>query len=116
MIQHKYGEFSDEQFEQAKIFVRKQIFTLLLYADPKLKEKYKNYDVNKAFDTILHKLGGMNSILREPPELVRILSILEAAWMEYQKTEFDFLRYRSLVLEAGNVVLKIKQNDSEEVE
>ena len=66
-----------------------------------------------AFDSFLHKLGGMNSILREPPELVRVISMLEAAWKIYQEPEFDFKRYRALVLEAGNVVLKIK---SEEVE
>lgn len=115
MIEHKYGEFAEDQFEEAVIFVRKQIFTLLLYADPKLQEKYKNYDVNKAFDTFLHKLGGMNSILREPPELVRVISILEAAWKVYQEPEFDFKRYRALVLEAGNVILRVGQR-SEEVE
>ena len=107
MIEYKYGEFADGQFEQAKTFARKQIFSLLLYADPKLQEEYKNYDLNKAFDTILHKLGGMNSLLGEPPELVRIMSMLEAAWIEYKKPQFDFKTYRKLILEAGNVVLKI---------
>lgn len=107
MVSYKYGEFTDEQIESAKTYLRKQIFTLLLYVDPELKEKYENYDVNKAFDTILHKIGGMNSILKEPPELVRIISMLEAAWIEYRKPEFDFKRYRSLILEAGSIVLKI---------
>lgn len=115
VIEHKYGEFTVGQFEEAKTFMRKQIFTLLLYADPKLKEEYKNYDLNKAFDTILRKFNGLNSILYEPPELVRIISILEAAWMEYKKPDFDFKKYRVLILEAGNVVLKIKDK-SEEVE
>lgn len=110
MVEYKYGEFAEEQFNEAIVFVRKQIFTLLLYADPKLKEKYENYDVNKAFDTFLHKLGGMNSILREPPELVRVISMLEAAWKIYQEPQFDFKKYRALVLEAGNVVLKIQQS------
>lgn len=111
MIEHKYGEFTDEQLEEAKTFIRKQIFSLLLYADPKLKEEYKNYDLNKAFDTILRKIGGMNSILREPPELVRILSVLEAAWIEYRSPEYNFKRYRSLILEAGNIVSKICSNN-----
>ena len=110
MIKYKYGEFAEGQFEEAKEYVRKQIFTLLLYADPKLQEKYKNYDVNKAFDTFLYKLGGMNSVLNESPELVKIISMLEAAWIEYRKPEFDFKRYRSLILEAGNVALKITSN------
>ena len=109
MIKHKYGEFADNQFEEAKLFARKQIFTLLLYADPNLQENYKNYDVNKAFETILCKLGGMNSILGEPPELVRIISILEAAWIEYQKPDFNFKKYRRLILEAGSLILKIKK-------
>ena len=114
MIEYKYGEFAEDQFEDAIVFVRKQIFTLLLYADPNLKEKYKNFDVNKAFDTFLHKLGGMNSILREPPELVRVISMLEAAWKLYQEPDFDFKRYRALILEAGNVVLKIKNSEGVE--
>ena len=109
-VKYKYGEFTDGQFEEAKDYVRKQIFTLLLYADPKLHEKYENYDVNKAFDTFLHKLGGLNSILNESPELVKIISMLEAAWIEYQKPDFDFQCYRRLVLEAGNVTLKISSN------
>ena len=109
MVEYKYGELTENQFEDAIIFVRKQIFTLLLYADPNLQEKYKNYDVNKAFDTFLHKLGGMNSIFYEPPELVRVISILESAWLVYKEPTFDFQRYRSLVLEAGNLVLRIKK-------
>ena len=114
MIKHKYGEFTEGQFEQAKTFIRKQIYSLLLFADPKLKEKYERYDLNKAFDSFLRKLGGMNSVLEEPPELVRIISMLEAAWLEYQKPEFDFKTYRKLILEAGNLILEVKP--SEEVD
>lgn len=109
MVEHKYGEFSDGQFEEAKTFLRKQIFALLLYADPALKDKYEGYDINKAFSTLMYKIGGMNSLLKESPALVCILSNLEAALLEYQNPNFNFKVYRRLILEAGSFVLKINE-------
>ena len=58
---------------------------------------------------LLYKLGGLNSVLYEPPELVTVISLLEAARIEYGKENFNFKIYRKLVLDSGAEILKIKE-------
>lgn len=106
---YKYGEFANNQISETKEYMRKRIFFLLLICDPLKKQEYENVNVLEAFDNELRKLAGLNSILFEPPELVRIISLLEAALIEYKCTEFNWSKYRKLVLDAGNEVLKIKE-------
>jgi len=113
MIIHKYGSFSDDQLSATKQYIRKQIFYLLLYVDPETKEEYSNVNVNKAFQGLQYKLGGLNSILFEPPSLITVMSLLEAALLEYQKSDFNFNAYRKLVLDAGNEVKKIDDSQVE---
>lgn len=108
-MQHRYGEFTDYQMSETKKAIRKQIFFLLLYVDPKTKQEYENVNVKKAFNSLLHKLGGMNEILFCPPELVTIISLLQAALIEYKKEDFNFQAYRKLILDAGAEVDRIKE-------
>lgn len=109
MWKHKYGEFEENQIEITKKAIRKQIFFLLLCVDPESDEDYSNIDVAAAFNGLLKKLGGLNSILFYPPELVRVISLLEAALIEYNNPDFQFSVYRKLVLDAGSEVKKIKE-------
>lgn len=106
---HKYGEFSSNQISEVLAYMRKRIFFLLLIVDPKEKDKYENINVDEAFDCALKKLSGLNSILFEPVELVRVIALLEAARIEYASEHFEFATYRKLILDAGNEVLKIKE-------
>ena len=107
-MEYKYGAYSESQLSATKQYIRKQIFYLLLYVDPKTSNEYTNVDVIKAFNGLQYKLGGLNSLLFEPPALVTVMSLLEAALMELQsQDEFDFSKYRKLVLDAGNEVVKI---------
>lgn len=106
---YKYGEFSTNQIVETKDYIRKRIFFLLLIVDPETKGNYQNIDVNKAFESELKKIGGLNSILYEPPELVRIISLLEAALIEFNNPDFEWSKYRKLILDVGNEVLKIKE-------
>lgn len=107
-MEYKYGTYSESQLSATKQYIRKQIFYLLLYVDPKTSNEYTNVDVIKAFNGLQYKLGGLNSLLFEPPALVTVMSLLEAALMELQsQDEFDFSKYRKLVLDAGNEVVKI---------
>ena len=110
-MQHKYGEFTENQMSQTKEYMRKSIFFLLLCVDPNTKYQYQHIDVNEAFRSLLYKLGGMSSIFYEPVEIVSIMSLLECARMEYNSSEFNFQKYRKLILDAGCEVLKIKDGD-----
>lgn len=107
---YKYGHYTQNQIATNKEYIRKQIFFLLLIVDPETKSEYPNVDVNVSFNSLLRKMGGLNELLSSPPELVRIMSLLEAALIEYNKEDFDYQIYRKLILDAGSEVLKIKED------
>ena len=108
-MEHLYGEFTQNQIAQTKKSLRGSIFFLLLCVDPKTSAEYINIDVNKSFNGLLLKLGGMNELLMSQPELVTVMSLLQAALVEYNSPEFDFQTYRKLILDAGAEVLKLKE-------
>ena len=108
-MKHLYGEFTKDQMEQVKKSLRGSIFFLLLCVDENTANDYKDVDINKNFKGLLLKLGGMNELLMNQPELVTVMSLLQAAMMEYNNPEFDFQTYRKLILDAGAEVLKLKE-------
>lgn len=110
-MKHKYGNFTKTQMLLAKKSIRKQIFFLLLCADPKTKDNYTHVDVGEAFKGLLYKLDGLNSVLGEPQELVDTISLLEEALIKYNEPEFNFRTYRRLVLNAGSLIDAIKEVD-----
>lgn len=110
-MKHLYGEFTTNQIVQTKKSLRGSIFFLLLCVDPKNAIEYKNVDINKCFQGLLLKIGGMNELLMNQPELVTILSLLQAALIEYNNPEFDFQTYRKLILDAGAEVSKLREED-----
>lgn len=112
-MRNKYGEYSQEQIQQTKKEIRKSIIFLLSIADPELAEKYKHIDVNAAFYSLLEELSGLNTLLFCPPEIVIVMSLLEAALKEYNNPDFNFSKYRKLVLDAGAKVERIKEVDDE---
>lgn len=106
---YKYGEYTENQIKQTKEKMRKQIFFLLLCVDPKTKANYVNVDVNQAFDSLMREFAGLNELLLCPKELVSVMTLLEAAHINL-KEQFDWSIYRKLILDAGNMVLKIKED------
>ena len=109
MWTYKYGKFDDNQVLNAKNDMRKRIFFLLLCVDPKTKDNYTNININDAFEGTLTEFGGLCELLDNPPQFVHIMSLLEAALLEYNSENFNFRVYRKLVLDAGNEVLKIEE-------
>lgn len=110
-MKHKYGNFTESQMMLTKKLIRKQIFFLLLCADPETKNNYKHVDLNSAFEGLLYKLDGLKSVLGEPQELVDVISLLEEALIKYNEPEFNFSVYRKLILSAGSIVDIIKEVD-----
>ena len=108
-MKHKYGNFTEEQMLSTKKSIRKQIFFLLLCADPKTKDNYTHVDVSEAFKGLLYKLDGLNSVLGEPQELVDTISLLEEALIKYNEPKFNFQTYRRLVLNAGSLIDDIRE-------
>ena len=110
-MNNKYGSYSSTQMSSFKSQLRKSIFFLLLYVDPKTKDEYPDINVVAAFRSLQLRLNGLNRILFEPPELIETMSLLESALQEYEKGEelFNFQLYRKLVLDAGSEIMKIKE-------
>ena len=108
-MKHLYGEFTENQIRQTKKSLRGSIFFLLLCVDPKTAVEYKDVDVNKCFNGLLLKIGGMNQLLMNQPELVMVLSLLQSAMSEYNSSDFNFCTYRKLILDAGAEVDKLKE-------
>ena len=110
-MRNKYGEFTQEQIQNTKREIRKQIIFLLTVVDPELKDKYTHINVPAAYKSLMDELAGLNELLFYPTELVLVMSLLEAALMEYKNPDFNFQRYRKLVLDAGAKVNLIKEVD-----
>ena len=108
-MDYKYGEFTQNQISETKERLRRKIFFLLLYVDPEKAEEYKNVDVDGAIESVLHLIGGLNDLLGCPQEIVTIQSLLDAALIEHRKADFNWKRYRKLILDAGNKVQMIKE-------
>ena len=51
----------------------------------------------------------MNELLLCQPELVSIMSLLQAALNEYVSDDFDFQIYRKLILDAGSEIDNLKE-------
>lgn len=108
----KYGSYSPTQIQSVKSHIQKSIFFLLLYVDPQTRDEYPDIDVADAFRGLQYKLNGLNSILLEPPELIETMSLLESALAEFSKgDDFDFKLYRKLILDAGAMIMKVKEGD-----
>jgi len=108
-MKYLYGEFGVKQFNDAITYIRKKIFFLLVVVDKYDGYKFQDVDVEKCFDDIFAILDGLNCILRKPKELVTTVSLLESALLEYTNPDFDFFKYRKLILDAGNEIQKIKE-------
>ena len=116
MIPHKYGEFADMQISDIKQVLRKRIFFLLLVAeDLEAKEKFPEVNLEQANTTLLWRIAGLNELLGEPTELVTVLSLLEEA-LNTIKTNFDFAKYRKLILDAGAEIMKIQSSADSKVQ
>ena len=111
MYNHKYGEFADMQISEIKEILRKRIFFLLLVAeDLETKTKFPEVNLEQANTTLLWRISGLNDLLGTPKELVTVLSLLEEAKNIIDDQNFDFAKYRKLILDAGAEVMKISPN------
>lgn len=110
-MQHKYGYFEDYQVDNYKVKLHKELFWLLLYKDPETKESFPHLNYDKYFTGLMKKLNGLNELLMFPVEMVSIMSLLEAAYIETQKECFDYKSYRKLILDAHNLVDKMNSQE-----
>ena len=110
----RYGRYSPAQIHSTKISIQKSIFFLLLCVDPATSGNYPDINVADVFDNLQRRINGLNSILLEQPELVETMSLLEAALNEYNSECFEWANYRKLILDAGAMIMRVKEGDQDD--
>lgn len=110
MLTFKYGEFATNQVDALKEGLRKRIFFLILLVDENTADNYKGVDVERTFESFLAEFGSLNELLGYPAEMVSILSLVNAARLEYESSDFSWKRYRKYLLTAGSQAEKIKED------
>lgn len=93
-----YGEISDKSITENFNDLIGQTFKLLPYKES------NNEDLDYYFHTLLFRLTGMAQVLYSCPELITVISILEAA-----RTETDFKLYRKAVLDSCSILKRLQE-------
>ncbi len=110
-----YGEFSKTQVDEQIKLLHNAMFWLLLYKDPKTCDSFKDVDYEYYYSTLMGRIGGLNELLHRPPELITLMSLLEAAHIECQKDPFNYRMYRKYVLDAHGELDKIGEGWSDDI-
>ena len=104
-----YGDISERQLSEYKTKLHNKMFWLLLYKDPKTKDKYDYVDFDKYFVSLMKEIHGLNTILLDRPEIVELLSMLQAAYEDAD----NYSVYRKFVLDAHAVLDKLTLGEVE---
>ena len=100
-------EISKLQLEEYKVQLHKKLFWLIIYKDEATCGDYPNLDFDKYFLGLMKELNGFNKILCYPVEMLEIMNLLQAAYDETLKDEFNYPIYRKLVFDAQALVDKL---------
>lgn len=92
-----YGEISSSDIILNLSDLIGQVFKLLPYKES------NNENLDYHFSTLLFRLSGLTHVLNSSPELITVISILDAA-----RTETDFKLYRKAVLDSCSILKKIQ--------
>ena len=111
MVSHKYGEFKQEQAEYYQQKLRKKIFWLVLYTDKNTKDDFENIDVIKYHENLLFEISNYNKLLLYPKDFVEIINTLESALTILKSDDFDFVKYKKLIFDAGALMQRLKVGD-----
>ena len=106
MMEYIYGEFTDEQINEAVKQMHSDIHRLLLYKDNNIEEKIFDSDEDyiKYFTNLLFRFGGLNELLGEPQQMVSLMSTLQAAYDEVQSPTFRYKIFRRAILDCHGYI------------
>ena len=99
----KYGTISNEQLEKFKTKMHSKIHWLLIYKEKGGCDNYENYFVNT-----MKYFNSLNTVLGNSVEVLDVLVVLQKAFDEVQKEEFDFQAFRKSILEAHSIIEKMR--------
>lgn len=108
-MRYLYGEFTDEQIDEAVKVMHNDVHKLLLYKDKEVKETIFNTeeDFVNYFTNLLFRFGGLNELLGEPKQMVALMSTLQAAYDEVQSNTFNYRTFRRAILDSHGYIKAI---------
>lgn len=106
-MDHLYGTFTGCQISDQIRSLHSAIHWLLIYKDPQTGSDYKDIQFDKYFSNLMRRINGFGNLVGNPPHIVTLLSVLEAARLETVKLSFDFSVYRKLIFDAQSIVDKL---------
>lgn len=114
-MKYLYGEFTDEQINEAVKQMHNDIHKLLLYKDNNIKEQIFNSDEDfiKYFENLLFRFGGLNELLGNNPQFISLMSILQAAYNEVLSDKFRYKVFRKSILDCHGYIEKVFVSDKE---
>ena len=92
---------TQEQLDLEIVHVQSLIFKLLPY----FEEEYEYLD--DYFESVSQRLNGLNIVLKHPPKILTVISLVELARVTKCKTKF-----RKLILDACGILNNIKESDT----
>lgn len=98
-MEHKYGSFTDEQFEEFKKRLHSKVHWLLVYREADDYEYLDEY-----FENLLRYIASLNSLLENNANIIDMLVLLEAARIESLKPDCNVRIFRKNVLDAHKVI------------
>lgn len=107
MITTKYGDFKTSQILDHKQELHNNVLALL-YMKEENCSTLDNY-----FSSLLWRLSGYNEIFGNQAIMIDIMSNLEEARNEAKKEKYNHNKYRKLILDAFNMIDKLKESDGE---
>lgn len=114
-MHYLYGEFTDEQINEAVKQMHNDIHKLLLYKDNKIEEKIFDSDEDyiKFFTNTLFRFGGLNELLGEQTQMVSLMSTLQAAYDEVQSSSFRYKTFRRAIFDCHGYIKSMFELDEE---
>lgn len=108
-MEHIYGNFSNKQIYINARLMHGDIHKLLLYKDPSVSDVIfdNNDDFLKFFRNLMIRFSGFNSLLGKPAFMIPFLSTLQAAYDEACNDNFDFQKYRHLLLDVHGYIKRM---------
>lgn len=110
MKKYLYGNLSVYQVKRTFEMLHGDIYKLLIYKDETFKTKpfENNKDYEKFFTKLLYRLGSLNVIFKYPVSMLKVITLLQACLIEARKDNFNYILYRSMILDAQNCLDMVK--------
>ena len=114
-MHYLYGEFTDEQINEAVKQMHNDIHKLLLYKDNQIEEIiFENDEAFFAFfENVLFKFGGTKTLFNNNGTMVSLMSTLQAAYDEVQSSTFRYKTFRRAILDCHGYIKSMFELDEE---